>query len=195
MLLLIPLCVVNFRTPLDYKINGFVMNMPELVKPFSGVFQIWAVTNKFSEGQFTQTLKLIRRSNQTNDATGTSGHNVPSDKENSQEPSGQPSQVGGNQGATRPGDLGDGLRGPSGPGQTLGTPLTIPESGIGSLLPPRPTDQIINGANAAINAASQTPSRRPPVGTLSAPEVDLPSVDLGGSTRFNTETGRFESGF
>jgi hypothetical protein len=189
------LCVVNFRTPLDYKINGFVMNMPELVKPFSGVFQIWAVTNKFSEGQFTQTLKLIRRSNQTNDATGTSGHNVPSDKENSQEPSGQPSQVGGNQGATRPGDLGDGLRGPSGPGQTLGTPLTIPESGIGSLLPPRPTDQIINGANAAINAASQTPSRRPPVGTLSAPEVDLPSVDLGGSTRFNTETGRFESGF
>lgn len=170
------LCVVNFRTPLDYKINGFVMNMPELVKPFSGVFQIWAVTNKFSEGQFTQTLKLIRRSNQTNDATGTKGTVVPSDKEISQEPSGQPSQVGGNQGATRPGDLGDGLRGPSGLGQTLGTPLTIPDSGIGSLLPPRPTDQIINGANAAIDAASQTPASRPPtsnrVNVNSAPNLD-----------------------
>lgn len=59
--------VVNFRTPLDYQINGFVMNFPELVKPFSGVFNVWAVTNVFAEGKFTQTLKLIRRQGQNND--------------------------------------------------------------------------------------------------------------------------------
>lgn len=59
--------VVNFRTPLDYQINGFVMNFPELVKPFSGIFNAWAVTNVFAEGKFTQTLKLIRRQGQSND--------------------------------------------------------------------------------------------------------------------------------
>ena len=183
------LCIINFRTPLDYKINGFVMNMPELVKPFSGVFQIWAVTNKFSEGQFTQTLKLIRRQNQTNTPTNNQGAVVPSDKENAKKPSGSPGQVGGNQGATRPGDLGDGLRGEPAtstgittpeitvttlPGQNTGTPLTIPAAGAGSLLPPRPIEQIVNGANAALDRITQTPAGRPPVGTISSPEVDLP---------------------
>jgi len=204
------LCIINFRTPLDYKINGFVMNMPELVKPFSGVFQIWAVTNKFSEGQFTQTLKLIRRQNQTNTPTNNQGAVVPSNKENSQKTSGSPGQVGGNQGATRSGDLGDGLRGEPAtstgittpeitvttlPGQNTGTPLTIPAAGAGSLLPPRPIEQIVNGTNAALDRITQTPAGRPPVGTISAPEVDLPNVDLGGRTRINTETGRLESGF
>ena len=72
------LIVVNFRTPLDYPINGFVMDMPELVKPFSGLFQVWAVTNKFAEGKFTQTLRLIRRPRQNDTPTGTSGAIVPS---------------------------------------------------------------------------------------------------------------------
>lgn len=74
------LCVVNFKTPLDYPINGFVMNMPELVRPFSGVFQIWAVTNKFYEGKFTQTLKLLRRQNQNAEPTGTRGAVVPNEE-------------------------------------------------------------------------------------------------------------------
>ena len=87
-------CIINFRTPLDYKINGFVMNMPELVKPFSGVFQIWAVTNKFTEGQFTQTLKLIRRSNQNSESTGTRG-NLQASEENriGRDPNGRPGQT------------------------------------------------------------------------------------------------------
>ena len=59
--------VINFRTPLDYQITGFVMNFPELVKPFSGLFNVWAVTNVFAAGKFTQTLKLIRRQGQSND--------------------------------------------------------------------------------------------------------------------------------
>jgi len=56
--------VLNFRTPLDYQINGFVMDMPELVRPFSGLFNVLGVTSVFNEGKFTQTLKLIRRRNQ-----------------------------------------------------------------------------------------------------------------------------------
>ena len=59
--------VINFRTPLDYQIKGYVMNFPELIKPFSGLFNVWAVTNVFATGKFTQTLKLIRRQGQSND--------------------------------------------------------------------------------------------------------------------------------
>lgn len=68
-------CVVNFLTPVDYpnKNGQFVMDFPELSRPFSGLFQIWAVTNSFSAGQYTQQLKLIRRPRQTDTPTGTSG--------------------------------------------------------------------------------------------------------------------------
>lgn len=212
-------CIVNFRTPLDYKINGFVMNMPELVRPFSGVFQIWAVTNRFSEGQFTQTLKLIRRPNQNAEPTEVKGYNRTGDSEISQQPSGQPgftsagqtplggtaitgfppsapSQVGGNQGATRSGRFGDGLRGPADLGQTLGTPLTIPDTGVGSLLPPRPTDQIINSANAALDRITQTPAGRPPtsnrVNVNSAPNLDITDDARAARSRV---TGVLPSGF
>lgn len=185
------LCVVNFRTPLDYKINGFVMNMPELVKPFSGVFQIWAVTNKFSQGQFTQTLKLLRRSNQNSEATGTSGYNEENSENNQKrDPSGQPGFTGSGQT-----DLGGtAITGfpPTEPASST-TGVITPEVTVTPL--PRSINKLTNDVNAAIDAASQTPSRRPPVGTMSAPEVNLPSVELGGRTRFNTETGRFESGF
>lgn len=68
--------IVNFRTPLDYQINGFVMNFPELVRPFSGLFNVWAVTNVFSEGKFSQTLKLIRRNGQDSEGTGNSSQYV-----------------------------------------------------------------------------------------------------------------------
>lgn len=76
------LVVVNFRTPLDYPINGFVMDMPELVKPFSGLFQVWAVTNRFNDGKFTQILKLIRRPRQNDAGTGTQGAVVTSSDPN-----------------------------------------------------------------------------------------------------------------
>ena len=63
------LCVMNFRTPLDYPVNGFVIDFPELSRPFTGVYQVWAVTNKFNEGKFTQELKMLRRDKQ--DVPGT----------------------------------------------------------------------------------------------------------------------------
>ena len=68
-------CNINFLTPLDYpRTRGmFVMNFPELVRPFSGYFQILAVTNTFSGGKFTQKLKLVRSTNQTDKETGTAG--------------------------------------------------------------------------------------------------------------------------
>ena len=62
-------CVVNFRTPFDYQIKGATMEMPQIVPGFSGLFQVWAVKNSFSKGQFKQTLKLIRRRGQDDPAT------------------------------------------------------------------------------------------------------------------------------
>jgi len=65
--------VINFKTPLDYpQLNGsFLMGMPELVKPFSGLYNCWGITHTFNKGQFTQNLSLQRISNQTNTPTGT----------------------------------------------------------------------------------------------------------------------------
>ena len=63
------MCVVNFRTPFDYQIEGATMEMPQVVPGFSGLFQVWAVTNMFSSGKFTQRLKLIRRRGQDDEAT------------------------------------------------------------------------------------------------------------------------------
>ena len=51
---------VNFRTPFDYQVNGATMEMPLAVPGFSGLFQVWAVTNMFSGGKFTQRLKMMR---------------------------------------------------------------------------------------------------------------------------------------
>ena len=67
-------CIVNFRTPFDYQVKGATMEFPQLVPGFSGLFQIWAVTNNFRGGKFTQTLKMIRRRGQDDEATtGPSG--------------------------------------------------------------------------------------------------------------------------
>jgi len=59
--------IVNFRTPLDIGDNGFMI-FPELgsapVGAFSGLYQVNQVDNKFSGGQFTQTINAIRRRNQ-----------------------------------------------------------------------------------------------------------------------------------
>jgi hypothetical protein len=68
------ICIVNFRTPFDYQIKGATMELPQIVPGFSGLFQVWAVTNRFSGGKFTQTLKMIRRKGQDDSATtGNSG--------------------------------------------------------------------------------------------------------------------------
>ena len=63
------ICVVNFKTPFDYQVTGATMEMPQAVPGFSGLFQIWAVTNNFSAGKFTQTLKMIRRRGQDDEAS------------------------------------------------------------------------------------------------------------------------------
>lgn len=62
-------CVVNFKTPFDYQIKGATMEFPENVPGFSGIYQVWAVVNKFSAGKFTQTIKLLRRRGQDNEET------------------------------------------------------------------------------------------------------------------------------
>lgn len=60
--------IINFRTPIDYDgPDGFVKYplggfLP--VGMFSGRYKVIIVTNKFSGGKFTQTLKLVRIRNQ-----------------------------------------------------------------------------------------------------------------------------------
>jgi len=58
---------LNFRTPLDLNQEGG-MDFPSLgTKPvgaFSGLYQVLFVSNKFSDGMFTQDLQMIRRRNQ-----------------------------------------------------------------------------------------------------------------------------------
>ena len=67
-------CVVNFKTPFDYQIKGATMEFPQIVPGFSGTFMVWAVSNSFSSGKFTQRLKLIRMRGQDDEATtGPSG--------------------------------------------------------------------------------------------------------------------------
>lgn len=58
---------VNFRTPLDIGDNGWYQfpgggSVP--VQSFSGLYQVVYVNNRFSDGQFTQNLQMIRRRNQ-----------------------------------------------------------------------------------------------------------------------------------
>ena len=61
--------VVNFATPFDYQVDGATIEFPKVVPQFSGLFSVWAVTNSFSGGKFTQTLKMIRRRGQDDPGT------------------------------------------------------------------------------------------------------------------------------
>ena len=63
--------IVNFRTPIDYKddITGLMEFADSEIGSFSGLFQVWAATNSFSQGMFKQNLKLIRVTNQNADPT------------------------------------------------------------------------------------------------------------------------------
>jgi hypothetical protein len=60
---------LNFRTPVDY--SGNYMTFPgggsAPVGAFSGLYKVLFVANKFSGGQFTQTLQTLRRPKQTSD--------------------------------------------------------------------------------------------------------------------------------
>lgn len=66
-------CLLNFRTPIDT--GDTWMEFPGLgtrpVGAFSGVYQVLFVSNRFSGGQFTQTLELMRRPNQDTDTNAT----------------------------------------------------------------------------------------------------------------------------
>jgi hypothetical protein len=62
--------LVNFRTPFDYNQDAGRMQFSDVVKPFSGVYQVTRIENKFSGGKFTQTLKMIRKRGQNDEATG-----------------------------------------------------------------------------------------------------------------------------
>lgn len=52
--------IINFITPFDYQVDGHRMDFPGEYTRFSGVYQVWGVTNTFSNGEFKQNLKLIR---------------------------------------------------------------------------------------------------------------------------------------
>ena len=60
---------LNFRTPVDY--SGNYMTFPgggsAPVGAFSGLYKVLFVANKFSGGQFTQTLQTLRRPKQISD--------------------------------------------------------------------------------------------------------------------------------
>lgn len=55
--------LVNFQTPVDYSEEGYITKF-EKIRQFSGVYQVTECINNFSNGVFTQDLKLIRRRNQ-----------------------------------------------------------------------------------------------------------------------------------
>lgn len=62
------LVVVNFRTPYDY--GAETMQFSHVVKPFSGLYKVLGVINNFADGQYKQTIKMIRRRGQNDDPTG-----------------------------------------------------------------------------------------------------------------------------
>lgn len=78
-------CVVNFKTPFDYQVEGATMEFPQNVPQFSGLYSIWAVTNTFSNGQFRQLLKMIRRRGQDDEPSGGSNPITPSEEKNIKE--------------------------------------------------------------------------------------------------------------
>jgi hypothetical protein len=100
---------VNFRTPLDYGPNGW-MEFPGLgsqpVRKFNGLYKVIFVKHNFSQGQFTQTLELIRRRAQDIAAEQAAVQNTgavelaDSDRQIAQTPEISPSGSGSSQGGT-----------------------------------------------------------------------------------------------
>ena len=112
---------LNFRTPIDYEVNGSYMTFPgsgtRPVGAFSGLYQVISCANSFSGGTFQQTLSLIRRRNQpgldTNALPVTTGNQNVEEKveDTSSTTTGGTSEGGSGTGATASGAQGDGLRG------------------------------------------------------------------------------------
>ena len=61
--------VVNFRTPFDYQESGALMDTPLVIPQFSGLYSVWKVSSMFRQGQFTQTISLMRRPGQSSKST------------------------------------------------------------------------------------------------------------------------------
>jgi len=88
---------LNFRTPYDYSnrgiLEGGMVGGDSLKVPqFSGLYRVTKVEHDFSEGQFTQTLEILRQMNQTgidtkqsSDSAQDIGGNVKGEDESKQE--------------------------------------------------------------------------------------------------------------
>jgi hypothetical protein len=61
--------LVNFKSPLDYQLNGNLMDFPVTVPQFSGLYKVMSTQSNFSGGQFKQTLKMIRMKGQNDEST------------------------------------------------------------------------------------------------------------------------------
>lgn len=66
--------LVNFRTPIDYSSDSGMMEFPGDTIPvdsFSGLYKVLQITTAISGNKFTQTLKMIRRKNQSTEGIST----------------------------------------------------------------------------------------------------------------------------
>lgn len=79
--------LINFQTPIDYRQTAATMELPTVVKPFSGIYQVMSVTANFAGGVFKQTLKLVRMRGQNDESTsGNTTNTKITGAENSLEP-------------------------------------------------------------------------------------------------------------
>lgn len=62
--------VINFRTPIDYDPVTGKMIFSTLVKSFSGLYMVTEITNYFNQGEFTQSLMMLRKRGQNDPPTG-----------------------------------------------------------------------------------------------------------------------------
>ena len=62
--------LVNFRLPYDYDASTGLMTFSRLQRQFSGLYEVISILNKFKDGVFTQTLKVMRRRGQSDEGTG-----------------------------------------------------------------------------------------------------------------------------
>lgn len=62
--------LVNFRLPYDYDASTGLMTFSRIQRQFSGLYEVISILNKFKDGVFTQTLKVMRRRGQSDEGTG-----------------------------------------------------------------------------------------------------------------------------
>jgi len=141
-------CVINFKTPFDYQIEGASVEFPKVVPQFSGLFSIWGVTNSLSGGKFTQTLKMVRRRGQDTPATDNNKGPVQENNESSiGEPTSGQSQTG-NTGA----NAGAGTAGSNNPTTPTPPNSTADVQPAGTSVP-SPVGRRFGSMDQAINSA------------------------------------------